>query len=446
MDEQRLLLLILLFLGILAITMILLFIIRSQNSQKLRGQIANLEQTLCQYIEAKLTENENRSVSQSRYETDSIKEALRVQEMAVNAQLARTQQSLDLALGNQEKRLHHLDEVLNTRLTQNDLRLDKMRETVFTSLNQIREDNSRKLDEMRKTVDENLHQTLNKRLGESFALVNERLEAVYKGLGEMRTLAGGVGDLKRVLSNIKTRGTWGEIQLQMLLEEALTSGQYEANAVVKPGSAERVEFAVKLPGKEDIPVYLPIDAKFPLEDYERLQVAQESSDKSAVDNAAYALAQAIQKEGARIASKYIVPPYTTDFAILYLPVEGLYAEALRLPGLVERLQREQRVMLAGPTTLLALLNSLQMGFRTLAIEKRSGEVWQLLSLIKKDFMSFGEILDKTQQKLRQASESIEAANKKTRSISRRLKGVETLEAGFAEEENLADSVEESPES
>ena len=231
-----------------------------------------------------------------------------------------------------------------------------------------------------------------------------------------------------MLSNIKTRGTWGETQLGMLLDEALAPSQYDSNIAVRPGSAERVEYAIRLPGREDgVSVHLPIDAKFPLEDYERLQAAQEEADKGLVDDAVLALSQAVTREAARIAGKYIAPPFTTDFAILYLPVEGLYAEVLRVPGLVERLQRTSHVTVAGPTTLLALLNSLQMGFRTLAIEKRSGEVWRLLSQVKSDFGAFGDTLEKTQMRLRQASESIDLAARKTRVITRRLRHVETLE-------------------
>ncbi|NLX82791.1 MAG: DNA recombination protein RmuC [Clostridiales bacterium] len=385
------------------------------------------EQTLTDYMEGLVKDTEGH-----------LSQQVNQQQATLFAWHERIDTRLDASLRTQDSRLNHLGEVLNTRLGQNDQKVGEMRETLFTSLTQMRTDNAAKLEEMRKTVDEHLHQTLNRRLGESFTLVNERLEAVYKGLGEMKNLASGVGDLKKVLTNIKTRGTWGETQLSMLLQEALAPQQYETNCAVVPGSNERVEFAVKLPGQEEgQAVYLPIDAKFPLEDYERLQAAQDAADKPALDNAAAALERAILREADRIASKYIKPPYTTDFAILYLPVEGLYAEALRIAGLAERLQRQHRVSLAGPTTLLALLNSLQMGFRTLAIQHRSAEVWRLLSQVKADFTTFSDILDKTQNRLRQASESIDLANRRTRSITRRLQAVESLDTPSAMDEEQA---------
>ncbi|MFO1346948.1 MAG: DNA recombination protein RmuC, partial [Rhodocyclaceae bacterium] len=270
------------------------------------------------------------------------------------------------------------------RLTQSfDARVEQLRLTVETRLGAIQTENAAKLEEMRKTVDEKLHATLEQRLGESFKLVSERLEQVHRGLGEMQTLAAGVGDLKKVLTNVKTRGTWGEVQLANLLEQVLTAEQYAENVATRPKSGDRVEFAIRLPGREDgQPVWLPIDAKFPVEDYQKLVEAQERADVVAVEAAAKALEMRLKDEAKTIREKYIEPPYTTDFAILYLPTEGLYAEALRRPGLVEALQRDQRVSIAGPTTLAAMLNSLQMGFRTLAIEKRSSEVWAVLGAIK----------------------------------------------------------------
>ena len=397
------------------------------------GRLQRTEETLAEYAERLARDAETRLTAGLGQDQAALQSLLLAQDAAAAGRADRLDQRLDASLANQDSRLRHLDEVLNARLGQNDQQVSQMRDTLFQSLTQMREDNAQKLEEMRRTVDTHLHQTLNQRLGESFSLVNERLEAVYKGLGEMRSLAGGVGDLKRVLTNIKTRGSWGETQLAMLLEEALAPAQYEANCAVLPGSQERVEFAVRLPGQEGgQPVYLPIDAKFPLEDYERLQSAQEAADKEQTASALSALAQAVTREAARISSKYIKPPYTTDFAILYLPVEGLYAEALRLPGLVETLQRAHRVALAGPTTLLALLNSLQMGFRTLAIQQRSAEVWRLLAQVKSDFTAFGDVLEKTQNRLRQASESIDAATRRTRSITRRLSAVETLEGAAPE--------------
>lgn len=418
-------------LGLLAVLLILLVIVLLRQAWMRKEDSARAEkseETLSEYMERLVRDTETRLSAGIAQDQAALQNILLSQENAAAARTERLDQRLDASLSNQDSRLRHLDEVLNTRLGQNDQKVGEMRDTLFQSLTGMRGDNAAKLEEIRKTVDEHLHQTLSRRLGESFSLVNERLEAVYKGLGEMKTLASGVGDLKRVLSNIKTRGTWGEAQLGMLLEEALAPSQYEANVAVKPNSGERVEYAVRLPGQEEgSPVWLPIDAKFPLEDYERLQQAQEAADKTLTDEAMNALAQAITREAARIASKYIQPPYTTDFAILYLPVEGLYAEALRMPGLVEKLQRTSRVSVAGPTTLLALLNSLQMGFRTLAIQQRSAEVWRLLSQVKGEFAAFGDILEKTQNRLRQASESIDLASRRTRTITRRLRSVESLD-------------------
>jgi len=319
-----------------------------------------------------------------------------------------------------------------SRLTQsNEQRFDQLRQSVEARLGAIQADNANKLEEMRKTVDEKLHATLEQRLGDSFKLVSERLELVHKGLGEMQTLAAGVGDLKKVLTNVKTRGTWGEVQLEALLDQVLTAEQYDKNVATRPGSGERVEFAIRLPGQGDgasdsRPVWLPIDAKFPVEDYQRLVEAQDRADPLAVEVAAKALEMRLRDEAKKIRDKYVEPPHTTDFAILYLPTEGLYAEALRRPGLAEALQRDCRVSLAGPTTLAALLNSLQMGFRTLAIEKRSSEVWAVLGAVKTEFGKFGEALESTRKKLEQATKSIESAGVRTRQIERKLKGVEAL--------------------
>jgi DNA recombination protein RmuC len=284
---------------------------------------------------------------------------------------------------------------------------------------------------MRRTVDEKLHATLEQRLGESFKLVSDRLEQVHRGLGEMQTLAAGVGDLKKVLTNVKTRGTWGEVQLEALLEQLLTADQYAKNVATVPKSADRVEFAIRLPGRVEAggaatPVWLPIDAKFPREDYERLIDAQERADPAAVEDASRALEARIRAEARAIAEKYVSPPHTTDFALLYLPTEGLYAEVLRRPGLSDLLQRDYRVTIAGPTTLTALLNSLQMGFRTLAIERRSSEVWQVLGAVKTEFGKFGDVLAKTKAQLETVTRSIEAAETRTRVMNRKLRDVEAL--------------------
>ena len=322
-----------------------------------------------------------------------------------------------------------------TRLTQsNEQRFEQLRLALEARLAAMQADNASKLEEMRKTVDEKLHATLEQRLGDSFKLVSERLELVHKGLGEMQSLAAGVGDLKKVLTNVKTRGTWGEVQLEALLDQVLTAEQYEKNVVTRPKSNERVEFAVRLPGREmgeddTRPVWLPIDAKFPMEDYQRLVEAQDRADPVAVEVASRALEMRLRDEAKKIRDKYVEPPYTTDFAILYLPTEGLYAEALRRAGVADGLQRDFRISIAGPTTLAALLNSLQMGFRTLAIEKRSSEVWRVLGAIKTEFGKFGEALEATRKKLEQATRSIESAGVRTRQIERKLQGVESLPVG-----------------
>jgi DNA recombination protein RmuC len=307
-------------------------------------------------------------------------------------------------------------------------RLTELRRSLDAGLQRLQQENSAKLDEMRQTVDERLQGTLEQRLGESFRQVSERLEAVHRGLGEMQILAAGVGDLKRVLTNVKTRGTWGEVQLGSLLDQLLTPEQYEANVAVRPGSGERVEFAVRLPGRNDAdrPVWLPIDAKFPTEDYQRLLDAHEQGDAAGEEAAARRLEARIRAAAKDIRDKYVHPPGTTDFALMFLPTEGLYAEVLRRPGLAERLQCDSRVVPVGPTTLAAVLNSLQMGFRSLAIEQRSSEVWQLLGAVKAQFSQFGEVLDKVQVKLHQASDTIEQAAKRTRTIERRLREVEEL--------------------
>ncbi|MCY0879459.1 MAG: DNA recombination protein RmuC [Firmicutes bacterium] len=315
------------------------------------------------------------------------------------------------------------------RLTSmNETKLQQIEEIVSRRLLQIQQDNSEKLEKMRATVDEKLHQTLEQRLGDSFKIVSDRLEQVQKGLGEMQALASGVGDLKKVLTNVKTRGTLGEMQLDSILEQILTPAQYESKVAVKPGSPERVDFAVRLPGRhEDQEVlWLPIDAKFPLEDYQRLVDAEDAGDLPAAQDAARRLEVRIREEAKSIRDKYVNPPVTTDFALMFLPVEGLFAEVLRRPGLWDSIQRDYRVVICGPTTITALLNSLNMGFRTLAIQKRSSEVWKLLGVIKTEFSKFGDVLEKTQRKLQEASHSIESATTRSRAIERKLVSVEAL--------------------
>lgn len=307
-------------------------------------------------------------------------------------------------------------------------RLGEVRATLEAQLNQLQQSNATKLDEMRATVDEKLHKTLETRLAESFQHVAQRLEQVHKGLGEMQSLAAGVGDLKHLLTNVKTRGMFGEAQLAALLEQVFTPEQYATQVATRPGSRNVVDFAIRLPGKGDdgTPVWLPIDAKFPNEDYERLLEAQRVADPIAADAAAKALEARVRLEAKSIAEKYLEPPYTTDFALLFLPTEGLYAEVLRRPGLVEALQREHRVTLAGPTTLLAMLNALQMGFRTLALEKRSSEVWQVLGAVKTEFGKFGDVLAKVKNQTQTVLNTLESAEVRSRAMGRALKKVEAL--------------------
>ncbi|MDR5793584.1 DNA recombination protein RmuC [Caballeronia sp. LZ008] len=355
---------------------------------------------------------------------------------ALAQQLAQQSQQAREDQGNALKRFADSMSLHLAQLSEaNERRLGEVRATLEARLKDIEANNATKLDEMRRTVDEKLHATLEQRLGESFKLVSDRLEQVHRGLGEMQTLAAGVGDLKKVLTNVKTRGIWGEVQLEALLEQLLTPDQYAKNVATVPKSNERVEFAIRLPGRHDAPgapgdvatpVWLPIDAKFPREDYERLIDAQERADPAGVEDASRALEGRLRAEAKSIAQKYVAPPHTTDFALLFLPTEGLYAEVLRRPGLSDSLQREFRVTVAGPTTLTALLNSLQMGFRTLAIEKRSSEVWQVLGAVKTEFGKFGEVLARTKSQLETVTRSIEAAQTRTRQMGKRLRDVEAL--------------------
>ena len=346
------------------------------------------------------------------------------QGLAAQVSTAATQQSQQIDLFGQ--RIRELADA-------NERRLGEIRATLEGRLRELQTDNALKLDQMRQTVDEKLHATLEQRLGESFKLVSDRLEAVQRGLGEMHALAQGVGDLKRVLSNVKTRGTFGEVQLGALLENVLTPEQYERNVATRPGSRDVVEYAIRLPGAggDLVQVWLPIDAKFPSEDYERLMTAQEAADPVAVEGAAKALEARIRLEAKSIADKYVSPPHTTDFAILFLPTEGLYAEVLRRSGLFDDLQRKFKITVAGPTTLAAMLNALQMGFRTLAIEKRSGEVWDLLGAVKTEFGKFGDVLASTKKSLETALNKMGDAEVRTRAIERKLRHVQELPAETA---------------
>jgi len=334
----------------------------------------------------------------------------------------------------QKNQLETFIQQLKSLTTSNETRMDRLRDTVEERLRLIQEDNGRKLEQMRATVDEKLHDTLERRLGESFKLVSERLEQVQKGLGEMQSLASGVGDLKKVLTNVKTRGTFGEIQLGSLLEQILAPGQFGCNVETRAGSGQRVEFALKLPGQHEDRervVWLPLDAKFPQEDYLRLVEAQEAGDAPAAAEASRQLDRAIREMAKSIRDKYLDPPQTTDFGVMFLPTEGLFAEVLRRPGLFEALQRDYKVVITGPTTLAALLNSLQMGFRTLAIEKRSSEVWNMLGAVRTEFSKFGIVLDKTRKKIQEAGNHIDAAAVRSRFIEKKLKGVQEMPSAEA---------------
>ena len=415
---------------VLLVLLILVLTRQISTDRKFRRRTEAMNRRLEEFGRTTLRRDEFSSLSemQSARLLQAMEERSRDEAMRFNDLSAR----LDLFGDNQDARLHRVTAVLDEKLNQNEARIEKMRDTLDQSVTRLQEENGKKLEEMRQTVDEKLHATLDKRLGESFSLVSQRLEQVYKGLGEMQSLASGVGDLKKVLTNVKTRGVWGEMQLGTLLSQVLTPGQYDENVAVVPHSNQRVEFAVKLPGREEgSTIYLPIDSKFPIEDYERLLNAYDTGDQAMIAAASASLQNALRVEAKRIAGKYIAPPYTTDFAIMFLPIEGLYAEALRVRGLTEELQEKHRIVVAGPTTLNALLTSLQVGFRTLAIEKRSGEVWQLLSAVKTEFGKFAGLLEATEKKLHAATESIENASRKTRTIERKLRRVEALDEGKA---------------
>ena len=385
--------------------------------QELTSTLATFQQTLlAQSSDVARTQNE---------QIDSFRTQLATMQQRIGDDTRAARDAQDAALHRfgqaQAEQLRSLAEA-------NDKRMGEVRQAVEAKLTLIQADNAQKLEQMRATVDEKLSATLEQRLGESFKQVAERLEQVHKGLGEMQTLARDVGSLNRVLTNVKTRGSFGEVQLEALLADVFTTEQYGRNVATVPGSNERVEFAIRLPGRDDGSgvVWLPIDAKFPREDYERLLDAQERADKDAVETFARAIENRLKLEARTIREKYIAAPHTTDFGILFVPTEGLYAEALRRPGLVDTLQREHKVMLAGPTTLLATLNSLQMGFRTLALEKRSAEVWQVLGAVKTEFGKFGDVLARTKKKLEEASSTIEAAEVRTRAMSRQLRSVESM--------------------
>ena len=409
--------------------------VRTQNAQvdALAQQLTQLRGTLGDTLVAQL-QALGLTMTQQAQETTRTQNA---QLDALAQQLAQLRAGLSQTLTEQ---LQQLSEA-NAR------RIAEVRATLEQQLAQLQNSNSAKLDQMRQTVDEKLHATLEQRLGESFKQVAERLEQVHKGLGEMQTLAQGVGDLKHLLANVKTRGTFGEVQLGQLLEQVFAPEQYAEQIGTVPGSKERVDFAIRLPGRRDdgAPLWLPIDAKFPTEDYERLLDAQQRADAAGAEEAAKALERRIRLEAQNIAAKYVEPPHTTDFAILFLPTEGLYAEVLRRPGLMQALQHEHRVTLAGPTTLLAMLNSLQMGFRTLALEKRSSEVWQVLGAVKTEFVKFGGVLGDVRRQTQTVLNTLDKAQTRTNVLNRALKQVEALPADDAQQLLPDAAAEDEPE-
>ena len=420
--------------------------LRTEVQASARGSRQELASTLTLFQQTLLNQSgdvartQNEQIDSFRTQLSAMQQAVGQALQTATASLAQQSQSgreaQDLALKRQAEAsaqaLQRFGDTLNEQLRllsdANERRFAEVRATVEEKLSALQQGNETKLEQMRATVDEKLHATLEQRLGESFKQVADRLDQVHRGLGEMQLLAKDVGSLNRVLTNVKTRGIFGEVQLAGLLEQVFTPDQYATNVETVPGSGARVEFAIKLPGRRDdgAPLWLPIDAKFPREDYERLLDAQERADAPGAEAAGKAIEQRLRAEARTIRDKYVAPPHTTEFAILFVPTEGLYAEALRRPGLMEALQREYRVTLAGPTTLLATLNSLQMGFRTLALEKRSSEVWEVLGAVKTEFSKFGEVLARAKKKLDEASSTIDLAQTRTNVMTRKLKTVEAL--------------------
>lgn len=392
---------------------------------------------------------------ETRNASKGLREELSGSLKASNDTLSKTLQGMVTL---QQNQLDAMTKELRSLTQSNQEGLERIRKTFDTRVKELQEGNERKLDQMRKTVDEKLHDTLEKRLGESFKLVSERLEAVQKGLGEMQTLATGVGDLKRVLTNVKARGTWAEVQLGAILEQILAPGQYDRNVRLRPETSEVVEYAVRLPGPKDDPdtsVWLPIDSKFPQEDYLRVQEAAEHAENEMVQKASEALSRTIRAAAKDISEKYLNPPHTTDFGIMFLATEGLYAEVLRHPSLVDELLNRYRVVVAGPTTLAAILNSLRIGFQTLAIEQQAAEVWTVLRAVKTEFGKFGQVLDKVKRQLSTASNTIDKTSARTRAMARKLRSVEELphpeaarilELAATEEESEATQLESAQQS
>ena len=422
---------ILAFLAVVVIVLQALSLLRARTGNDQAAAFDRLERELRREMQlGAQTARQDTAASLAQYHAATVQhlDAMR-QQIGENAATGRDEQARSL-----KRVADSLNQALATMTEANGQRMLEVRATLEHKIRDLQTDNGQRLEEMRKTVDEKLHATLETRLSESFKQVSERLERVHQGLGEMQQLAIGVGDLKRVLTNVKTRGTWGEVQLEMLLEQVLTVDQYAKNVETVSGTNARVEFAIKLPGQVDggKPVWLPIDAKFPKEQYERLLDAADRADAEGVLKFGAELERAVRSEAKTICDKYVSPPQTTDFAILFLPTEGLYAEVMRRPGLADDLQRTLRVTIAGPSTLSAILNSLQMGFRTLALEKRSSEVWQVLGAVKTEFGKFGDVLAATKMTLERAAKNIENAEVRSRQMARKLKSVEALPSEAAQ--------------
>lgn len=422
-------LIVLAVIGIGNLVLSIVFLLRNPNTTSNTNSTESLERLLRDELRG--SRDEERKIS------GELRTELRDAMNEANKVLTNT---ITNSFGQQQQRLQDLTTQVMNLSKQNQEALDRVRQSLDLRVSEMRESNEKKLDEMKKTVDERLQETLEKRLGESFKLVSERLEAVHQGLGEMQNLASGVGDLKRVLTNVKTRGTWAEIQLGAILEQMLHQDQFARNVKVKPDSQEVVEFAIKLPGgrehssdRTSETVWIPIDSKFPQEDYLRVVQAAENGNQAELQSATTALLRAVRSCAKDIQARYIAPPYSTDFAIMYLGTEGLYSEVLRQPGFAEELQNQYRVVIAGPTTLAAILNSLQMGFRTLAIEKRSAEVWRVLGAVKTEFGKFGEVLDKVKKQLETASRTIESTGVRTRAMEKTLKSVEAMPTDESED-------------
>ena len=412
---------ILLGISVLLSLVCFVFLLLLRRSSVSRGELSRLQQSMTGEIRTAREEASSVQQQMLRLSSEAQTTALQQAASAQDSRLASMQNTIADQYRLIETRLDHTGR-------QNEQKLENIRQTMETRIDSMQQENARSLDEIRRTVDEKLQKTLEEKLQRSFETVSTQLEQVYRGLGEMQTLANGVGDLKRVLSNVKTRGILGEIQLGSILEEILSPEQYEKNIVTRPGRRDPVEFAIRLPGEGDTPVFLPVDAKFPLDLYARLVDAYDAADAAAIEAAGRELEQRIRAEAKDIHEKYVEPPYTTEFAILFFPTEGLYAEAVRR-GLVERLQRDHKVNIAGPSTMAALLNSLQMGFQTLAIQRRSNEVWHVLAGVKAEFDTFADALTRAQNRIKQADSELDnLLGVRTRQMQRRLRGIQTLES------------------